>query len=133
MSQFNEVAEPIICDAYAEPPHHWVIEKGKPPHKAPGRREACYYYRPPGRSTGTAQADEIGTRIPLDLVNQIRRRLKAWRQAGYPGATAMTSELLAYWNPEDQCQRGRSSPLGRCGQRRRFTRAMGLPYGQVPN
>lgn len=26
MSQFNEVAEPIICDAYAEPTHHWVIE-----------------------------------------------------------------------------------------------------------
>lgn len=26
MSQFNEVAEPIICDAYAEPTHH------VPPH-----------------------------------------------------------------------------------------------------
>ena len=69
MSQFNEVAEPIICDAYAEPSRHWVIEKGKPPVKAPGRREACYYYRPPGRSTATVQADEIGTRIPLDRVN----------------------------------------------------------------
>lgn len=111
MSQFNEVAEPIICDAYAEPTHHWVIEKGKPPVKAPGRREACYYYRPPGRSTGTALADEIGTRIPLDRVNEIRKRVKAWREAGFPGATAMTLELLAYWTrPERErklffCQR----------------------------
>lgn len=111
MSQFNEVAEPIICDAYEEPTHHWVIEKGKPPVKASGRREACYYYRPPGRSTGTALADEIGTRIPLDLVNEIRQRVKAWREAGYPGVTAMTAELLDYWtHPERErklffCQR----------------------------
>ena len=77
MSQFNEVAEPIICDAYAEPAHHWVIEKGTPPLKAPGRREACYDYRPPGKSTGATQADEIGTRIPLDRVNEIRLCVKA--------------------------------------------------------
>ena len=60
MSQFNEVPQPIICDAYAEPAHHWVIRKGEPPIKVEGRREACYYYRPSGRSTGTAQADEVG-------------------------------------------------------------------------
>ncbi len=105
MSQFNEVAEPIICDAYAEPSHHWVIEKGKPPVKATGRREACYYYRPPERSTGTTQADEIGTRIPLDLVNEIRRRVTSWRQAGFPGVTAMTAELLAYWGREERERR----------------------------
>jgi len=56
MSEFNEVPQPIICDAYAEPAHHWVIERGRPPEKAPQRREACYYYRPPrtvhGRNTG---------------------------------------------------------------------------------
>jgi hypothetical protein len=41
MSHLNEVAQPIICDAYAEPSHHWVIERGRPPVKAPRRREAC--------------------------------------------------------------------------------------------
>jgi type III restriction enzyme len=105
MTQFNEVAQPIICDAYAEPAHHWVIEKGKPPEKAPGRREACYYYRPPGQSTGTAQADEIGTRIALDLANTIRRRVKSWRQAGFPGVTAITSELLTYWTRDERERR----------------------------
>ncbi len=74
MSQFNEGAEPVICDAYAEPTHHWVLERGRPPVKAPGRREARSYCRPPGKSTGITQADEIGTRIPLDRVNEIRLR-----------------------------------------------------------
>lgn len=105
MSEFNEVAEPIICDAYAEPAHHWVIERGQPPIKASGRREACYYYRPPGKSTGLTQADEIGTRFPLALVNEIRQRVKSWKQAGFPGATAVTAELLAYWGREERERR----------------------------
>jgi type III restriction enzyme len=93
MSQFNEVPEPIICDAYAEPSAHWVIERGKPPVKAPRRREACYYYRPPGRSTGASQANEVGTRFALDLVNDVRERVKAWRQAGTPALHAAVEEL----------------------------------------
>ncbi len=111
MSQFNEIAEPIICDAYAEPSHHWVIERGRPPEKAPRRREACYYYRPPGRSTGAVQADEVGTRMLLDLVNEIRTRVVAWREAGFPGVTAVTGELLTYWTRDERerklffCQR----------------------------
>jgi type III restriction enzyme len=105
MSQFNEVLQPIICDAYAEPAYHWLIEKGRPPEKAEGRREACYYYRPPGRSTGTVQADEIGTRIPLTLANEIRQRARSWREAGFPGVTGVTGELLAYWNRDGRERR----------------------------
>lgn len=105
MSQFNEVAEPIICDAYAEPSCHWVIEKGKPPVKTVGRREACYYYRPPGRSTGTTQAEDLGTRIPLDLVNEIRKRVKSWRQSSFSGVTGVTGELLAYWSRDERERR----------------------------
>ena len=91
MSQFNEVLQPIICDAYAEPTHHWVIERGRPALKAEGRREACYYYRPPGRSTGAEQAEEIGTRVALAMVNQIRERVHTWRDAGFPGVTGVTA------------------------------------------
>jgi type III restriction enzyme len=111
MSQFNEVPQPIICDAYAEPVQHWAIEKGQPPVRTPHRRDACYYYRPPSRSTATVQADELGTRFPLASVNDIRKRLKAWRVAGAPGATNVTIDLLAYWTREERerklffCQR----------------------------
>ena len=105
MSQFNEVLQPIICDPYAEPTHHWVIERDRPPVKAAARREACYYYRPPGRSTGRGEADDIGTRVPLALANQIRERVRAWREAGWPGTTGVTAELLAYWHRPDRERR----------------------------
>ena len=97
MTQFNEVPKPIINDPYEEPRQYYVIEKGKLPQLVEGRREACYYYRPPGRQTGRSQADDIGTRYPLELVNDIRARAKAWREAGYPGVTSVTDELLHYW------------------------------------
>lgn len=49
--------------------------------------------------------------VTLDLVNEIRRRVKAWRGKGYPGTTRVTQELLKYWErPERErrlffCQR----------------------------
>lgn len=98
MSTFNEVLKPIINDPYEEPRQYYLIQKGEPPRLVEGRREACYYYRPPKRQTAAGHADEIGTRYPLLLVNDIRGRVKAWRQAGYPGVTAVTDELLRYWS-----------------------------------
>jgi type III restriction enzyme len=105
VSQLNEVLQPIISDAYAEPTHHWVIERHRPPVKAEGRRQACYYYRPPGRSTGQGEADDIGTRVPLALANLVRERVRAWRDAGWPGVTGVTGELLAYWHRPDRERR----------------------------
>ncbi len=108
MADFNEVAQPIICDAYEEPAQHREIERGTPAQRVQGRREACYYYRPPGRSTGTSEADDIGTRVPLDLVNRLRPLVKSWtRDAlnGRPVATGMTLELLAYWHREGRERR----------------------------
>ncbi|MBI4594403.1 MAG: DEAD/DEAH box helicase family protein [Candidatus Rokubacteria bacterium] len=105
MTEFNEVLQPIICDPYAEPAQHWVIERGKPPVKAPSRREACYYYRPPGRSTGAEPGDDVGTRITLALANDLRERVRTWRAAGYPGVTGVTAQLLAYWTREGRERR----------------------------
>ena len=31
------------------------------------------------------------------LVNRIRPRVKAWREAGYPGVSGITRRLLLYW------------------------------------
>src|SRR5207244_8193651 len=46
--------------------------------------------------------DDTGVCVPIPLVNQIRPRVKAWRQAGYPGITGITKRLLEHWaNPED--------------------------------
>jgi len=101
MSHFNEVLNPIINDAYEEPRHYYLIERGEPPQLIEGRREAFYYYRPPGRQTLKEQADDIGTKFPLELVNEIRKRLKEWR-GKYEGVTSVTNELLNYWTRKER-------------------------------
>jgi type III restriction enzyme len=34
---------------------------------------------------------------PIRLVNSLREAVKEWRELGYPGASATTQQLLAYW------------------------------------
>lgn len=97
MSDFAEVSKPIINSPYEEPKRYYEIAKGEPPVLMEGRRPACYYYRPPGRSTGRYAADEVGTKFDMPLVNDIRTRMKEWGEKGYPGVTGTTKELIAYW------------------------------------
>jgi len=91
MSRNYEVPEPILNSPYDEPQLYWEIREGEPPEKRQGRRAACYYLPEPGAS------ESRGQRIELTLVNRIRERLAKWRDAGYPGASRTTLELLAYW------------------------------------
>ena len=37
-------------------------------------------------------------------MNTIRPRVKAWREAGYPGVTGVTKKLLEHWNDRDARQ-----------------------------
>lgn len=95
MSEFT-VPQPIICSPFGEPDRHWHIEEGTAPTEpVPGRRPAHYFYRPPGGETD--EGVPTGTLVELKLVNMVRGRLKAWREAGWPGVTATTLELLRYW------------------------------------
>jgi len=126
LSQFNEVLNPIINNAYEEPHHYYLIEKGEPPKLMEGCREAFYYYRPPERQTLKEQADDIGTKFPLELVNVIRKRLKEWQKAGYPGVTSVTDELIKYWSREERerriffCQREAAETSGKRLKRSSF-------------
>ena len=109
MSHLHEVEQPIICDAYQEPTQHWQITPGEQPQRLPGRREARYYYRPPGTPAGDA-GDDFGTAVPLELANRIRAAVRDWR-VGYDGGGRVTQDLLAYWYRDDRerplffCQR----------------------------
>ena len=38
----------------------------------------------------------------MPLANQIRQRIAAWREAGYPGITGITKTLLAHWQDPEQ-------------------------------
>jgi type III restriction enzyme len=102
-----EIAQPIICSPYAEPHQHWFIREGESPELRQTRRPAQYFYRPPqtqaGDDTGGASASYA---IELKLVNRIRERMGKWREAGYPGCTRTTLELINHWTRD-----GRQRPL----------------------
>ncbi len=80
---------PIINDPYREPEYHWEFGEGEPRKRA-GRRPSGYL--PPG--AGAGQLAIISEVVPLDLVNDLRDRVRQWREDGYPGTTAVTKDLL---------------------------------------
>lgn len=62
-----------------------------------GRRPAGYVVA----SEHSDSFDDPGYFIELPLVSIIRERVEKWREAGYPGITTITKDLLEYWkNPE---------------------------------
>ncbi len=76
MSNF-EVPSPILNSPFEEPKEHWWILEGQPAEHRQGRRPAIYFYREPRQ-----EADQRGgLAIEMKLVNRIRERVKAWRDA----------------------------------------------------
>lgn len=91
----------IINSAYREPTHHWKYDLNRQTFiREEGRRPAGYFVA----GQGSNQYNDIGQFIELPLVNRIRPRVKAWREAGYPGVTGVTRKLLDHWNDKDARQ-----------------------------
>jgi len=108
------VDNPILNSPFEEPARYWAYEEGQPVLKE-GRRPAGYYLKARTRGAQMAMLEEEF--VPLDLVNTIRGRVKAWREGGYPGVTPITRQLLQHWNnPERErrlffCQREAAETL----------------------
>jgi type III restriction enzyme len=66
--------------------------------REPERRKAGYVRA----SEKSRTFDDPGIFIELPLVNQIRPRVKAWREADYPGASGITKRLLHHWRDTEQ-------------------------------
>jgi len=91
----------IINSPYTEPKLHWYYEREtRSFEKREGRRPAGYVVATPDSQS----FDDPGIFIELPLVNQIRRRVKAWRERGYPGVTGITKRLLEHWCDTEQRQ-----------------------------
>jgi len=89
----------IINFPYEEPTQHWRYERERRTFDlAEGRRPAGYVV-----ASGDSKAfDDPGIFVEIPLVNQIRPRVKAWREAGYPGVSSITKRLLEHWrDPEE--------------------------------
>jgi type III restriction enzyme len=102
------VDNPIVNSPFEEPTCYWAYEEEQPLLKE-GRRPAGYYLKP--RTRGPQMPLLKEEFVPLDMVNTIRERVKAWREKSYPGVTPITRQLLNHWNnPERErrlffCQR----------------------------
>jgi type III restriction enzyme len=89
----------IINSPYEEPQRHWRYDRGTRLFDlADGRRPAGYVMASPDSKA----FDDPGVFVEIPLVNQIRPRVKAWREAGYPGVSSITKRLLEHWrDPEE--------------------------------
>ena len=89
----------IVNSPYEEPAHHWRYDRTTRLFDlVPGRRPAGYVVA----SEDSRAFDDPGTFVEIPLVNGIRPRVKAWREAGWPGASAVTRRLLQYWNDPEE-------------------------------
>ena len=89
----------IINSPYQEPDRHWRYDRETRLFDlVEGRRPAGYVVA----SQNSRAFDDPGIFIEIQLVNRIRPRVKAWREAGYPGVSSITKRLLEHWcDPEE--------------------------------
>ncbi|MGH9866349.1 MAG: DEAD/DEAH box helicase family protein, partial [Candidatus Acidiferrales bacterium] len=89
----------IINSPYEEPREHWRYDRETRLFtREPERRKAGYV-----RASEKSRAfDDPGVFIELPLVNQIRPRVKTWREADYPGASGISKRLLQHWRDPEQ-------------------------------
>jgi type III restriction enzyme len=94
MSRTYSINQLIINSPYEEPTSYWAYHRATRFFtRKEGRRPAGYVTATPG-----SQAfDDPGVFQELPLVNQIRPRVKAWREGGYLGASGITKRLLEHW------------------------------------
>nr|MBA3380554.1 hypothetical protein [Actinomycetota bacterium] len=64
-----EVEQPILNSPFAEPAEHWLIQEGQTPKRAPGRRQAGYFYRDPKAPQPEPGQPARGDWEELELVN----------------------------------------------------------------
>lgn len=89
----------IINSPYEEPREHWRYHRETRLFtREPERRKAGYVRA----SESSRSFDDPGIFVELPLVNQIRPRVKAWREADYPGTTGISKRLLQHWCDPEQ-------------------------------
>jgi len=101
------VDRPIVNSPYEEPLRHWRYDKGKGPELIEGlRRAAGYWLRESARGPGGQRQLVTEENFnELELVNDLRRLVRAWRDDEYKGATRVTQQLLRHWWNADREKR----------------------------
>ena len=82
---------PIINDAFKEPVSYWKFGSVVP-ELGEGRRPAGYL--PPAKDGELRFSDDL---IEMEVVNDLRDRVRAWRETEYPGISSTTRDLFRNW------------------------------------
>lgn len=103
------IENPVINSPFREPTRHFrFTDEGITNDIESGRRKSSYFVpiaQPRKKGSKQLSFDTEWTQDRVEenkLVNQIRGRVKLWREGGYLGATPTTSRLLAYWTAPDR-------------------------------
>src|SRR5437867_5217727 len=89
----------ILNSPYEEPSRYWNYQRETREFILKESRRPAGYVR---ASESSKSFDDPGEFIELPLVNQIRPRVKSWREAGYAGASGITKRLLEHWRDPEQ-------------------------------
>src|SRR5436309_15490057 len=100
MTDQTSIDRLIVNSPYDEPERYWRYNRESRTFTlVEGERRPAGYVI---ASEGSKAFDDPGVFVEIPLVNQIRPRVKAWREAGYPGVTGITKRLLAHWYDAEQ-------------------------------
>lgn len=106
-----EVPTPILNSPFGPPAKHWYIAEDQEPELRDGRRPSIVFpprdqSRPWDTSDGLLRlSGEYPSGYELTLVMLIRERVQAWRDAGCPGVTRTSLELLRWWRRDGREKR----------------------------
>lgn len=100
-------SNPILNNPYQEPARHYATDLlGNLDYDtiAAGRRLFVPEVQAmPGKHLGQKEVfefNELAASYGTHVINLLRREVSQWRTVGYPDATRVTRELLAYWFPD---------------------------------
>ena len=105
------IDNPVINSPFVEPQRHFVMADGQPTGEIDDRRRPSEFFVPvpPPRKRVAEQTmlDLYGVtrQESNEIVNEIRQAVARWRQQGYPHATTVSKDLLAYWQSDDRQRR----------------------------
>ena len=105
VSQPTPLTKPILNSPWAEPTQHWVLDERTneaTDQLGEGRRLSSGRTLIPRsrKKAASPTFDELPSE-PFKTINQLRERVGAWRERGYPGATQRTRLLLDFWRDPD--------------------------------
>lgn len=106
------IENPVINSPFEEPRRHFRFsDEGITNEIVPERRESAYFIpiaapRKKGKDQLYFETEWTKDRIePNKFINQVRSRIKQWRENKHFGVTRTTAQLLEYWTRSDRERR----------------------------